>query len=412
MPVKRLAFFGSLKTMFYKTQLTKNLKLLEVFNFFGYLTFFTAVAIIYFSQVAGSYALGISIFSISQIAKAMLEVPSGIFSDTWGRKKCLVVGAVFSLLSVLFFAFGKSYLFLAIGAVFQGACYAFYSGNNDAFLYETLLGLKAKEKYQGYLGKTRSNMEMSFFVGGIMGGIISWWSFPLIMWLSIIPQLVALIIGLKLTEPRTRQQKEIDLVIHLKDVVRLFRSNIQLRRLSLIGIIGNGIGESSWHLVAAFYNSLIPTWLVSFMVSLNFLISTIGYRLSGNVLKRFKAVKLLITQEVFSRFINIIALWFPTVLSPFLMVFASVLYGPGEVAKNNLFQIEFTSKQRATLSSVISFLGSCLFVVWAMIIGIMADKFGTAKALLATQFCLIPILWVYFKYARGVKAGARQRFET
>lgn len=394
--------------MSYKIQLTKNLKLLEVFNFFGYLIFFTAVAIIYFSQVTGSYALGISIFSISQIVKAILEVPSGIFSDTWGRKKCLVVGNVFSLLSVIFFAFGKSYLFLAIGAVFRGACYAFYSGNNDALLYETLLGLKAKEKYQTYLGKTRSNMEMSFFIGGILGGIISRWSFPLIMWLSVIPQLIALIVGLKLTEPKTHQQKESNLVIHLKDIISLFKANIQLRRLSLIGIVGSGVGESSWQLVAAFYNSVMPTWLVSFMVSLNFLISTTSYRLSGNVLRRFKAIKLLITQEIFSRVINIVALVFPTILSPFMMAFASVLYGPGEVAKNDLLQVEFTNKQRATMSSLISFLGSCLFVVWAMIIGIIADKFGTAKALLTTQFCLIPVLWVYIKYAREARTTRQQ----
>src|SRR5438034_57985 len=110
----------------------RNLRLLSWFNFFFNFRLYSGVASIYFAAITHSYALAISIFSIAQIAQALFEVPTGIYSDRLGRRKCLIIGAGASVGSILCYAVGQGYALLALGAVFEGACRALFSGNNDA----------------------------------------------------------------------------------------------------------------------------------------------------------------------------------------------------------------------------------------------------------------------------------------
>jgi hypothetical protein len=217
------------------------------------------------------------------------------------------------------------------------------------------------------------------------------------MWLSVIPQVLAAILSFHLVEPPIHRGRAGTVFSHLTDALSLFKTNRQLRRLSVASILAYGISESSFQFQPVFYNMLLPLWATGWIFSLNSLFSTISYRLSGRIIARLKAINLLVYQEVYSRSINIIALAFPTALSPLLMAFSSVLFGPGEVAKNMLFQHEFTDRQRATLASITSTLRSCLYALVALLIGVAADRLGAATTLLLAQVCLLPVLWLYVK---------------
>lgn len=89
--------------------LDKNIRLLTWFNFFTDFRLYAPVAIIYFSSVTGSFALGMSIFSVSSISAAFFELPTGIFSDYIGRTKTVIAGSIAAAISVFFYALGFSY---------------------------------------------------------------------------------------------------------------------------------------------------------------------------------------------------------------------------------------------------------------------------------------------------------------
>src|SRR3990170_786556 len=133
-------------------KLLNNIRFLSWFNFLFYFRLYYAVAIIYFSQVTHSYALGISIFSIAQIVQATFEVPTGIYSDKLGRVNCLRLGAFISIVSIIFYATGLSYWILVIGAILEGISRAFLSGNNDALLYESVTESGQNTTYHKELG--------------------------------------------------------------------------------------------------------------------------------------------------------------------------------------------------------------------------------------------------------------------
>ncbi len=67
--------------------LHKNVKLLILFEFLIEFRLYSAIIVIYFAAVTGSYALAMSLLSIVMISAAVFEVPTGVFSDLVGRKK-------------------------------------------------------------------------------------------------------------------------------------------------------------------------------------------------------------------------------------------------------------------------------------------------------------------------------------
>ena len=131
----------------------KNIKLLAWFNFFTDFKLYSAITILYFTRVTGSLALGMSIFSIASIADAVFEVPTGILSDIIGRKNTIVLGALASVAYAACYALGGSFWMLALGAIFQGLSVAFYSGNNDALLHDSLKESGKEKQYHNFLGK-------------------------------------------------------------------------------------------------------------------------------------------------------------------------------------------------------------------------------------------------------------------
>ena len=86
--------------------------------------------------------------------------------------------------------------------------------------------------------------------------------------------------------------------------------------------------------------------------------------------------------------------------------FSSVLFGPGEVAKNMLFQHEFTDRPRATMASINSTLRSCLYALVALLIGVAAERLGAATTLLLAQVCLLPVLGLYVKSFQATRERA------
>ena len=386
--------------MYFKHKLKRNIKLLSLFNIFYNFRFYSVLAVIYFAQITHSYSLAASIFAIVQISQAVFEIPTGFISDKHSRSLSLKLGAFSNLLSIILYAFSNNYLFLVFGAILEGLNRAFFSGNNNALIYETLSSLKEKDNYHNEFGKINSWLELAGFISSILGGFIAFKSLSLLFKLSIIPQLIAVLLSLGFVEPKTKKYKIDNLNFHIKESFKTFKKNIKLRYLSIAEILKFSVGESTWSLQSVFYNLFLPVPVTNWVMSLNFLTSTISFRLSGKIISKFKAIKVLLYQEIYGRLLYLIALIFPSILSPFILASASITYGPSTVAHNTLFQKQLTNRQRATLSSINSFIGSCLYALMAIFIGYLADNFGITKAMLFGQICLLPIIFIYYKLSR------------
>lgn len=382
----------------------KNIRLLSWLNFFTDFKLYAPVAIIYFAQVTGSYALGMSIFSVSMIASALLEIPTGVFSDMVGRRKTVLLGSLSAIAYSVFYAIGGSFWMLAAGAVLDGLSQAFYSGNNDALLHDSLSESKNEHRYDEYLGKISSMFQAALAISAIAGSILAQWSFPLIMWLSVIPQILCFVLAYRLTEPSVHKNESGNIYVHLRDAVRNFITNKQLRLLSVSSVFGYGFGEASYQFQSAFYNTVWPVWAIGIAKTLSNLGGLISFHFSGKLLRRYKALHILVADNLYCRTVNTIATVFPGILSPVLMSTTSLFYGVTSVARSTLMQKEFTQGQRATMGSLNSFAGSLFFGVVAFLIGFAADKVSPGRALLILQGFMLANLFVYWKLFKHQKS--------
>lgn len=381
----------------YNTLMERNIKLIAFINFFTDLKLFSGILIIYFAQVTGSYALAMSLFSITSISSAIFEIPTGTFSDLIGRKKTVFFGALFATFSVIFYAIGISFWVLFVGAVLDGISRSWYSGNNDALLHDSLQEVGKKELYEHYLGKTSAMFQAALMIGAVVGSVAAQWSFPLIMWASVIPQVTCMIISMLLIEPKKYAKQHTTIFSHIKISSLHLWNNKFLRLLSLQDIISFGIGESSFQFGAAFINTVWPLWAIGFSKMISYGGAFISYWFSGKFIQKIGSYNILIIGNLYTRIANFIAYGVPTVFSPILMASSSIFYGAASVAKNSLMQKEYLQKQRATLGSLNSFVGNIFYAIFAPLLGVIADTYGPAKALIFVQFCMLSVLYINFK---------------
>ncbi len=386
--------------------MNKNIRLLTWFNFFNDFRPYNPIAIIYFAQVTGSFALGLTIFSIGSISAILFELPTGIFSDMVGRRRTILWGALMSALSLVFFAIGGSFWFLAIGAVLGGVAESLFSGNNNALLYETLDQEGQKEKYADISGKVSSMFQLGLGISALLATIFASLPLSVIMWISVIPQTLCLCIAFFLIEPKIHTEKvTTNIFHHLRDALKKFKENYTLRALSLTSMIDYGIGEVMHQLSPAFLALVWPFWALGIARSLSHAFAFLGFRYAGWIIKKVSVFKSLISGWIGSRLLVIVAVSIPTIISPILISFASFFFGFRMVALDTLMQKEFTDAQRATMGSLNRLGANLLFAIFAFGFGLFADTIGPGRSILIGEIALLLLVGVYWKLSRQVKVG-------
>ena len=82
-------------------RLRHNLPLIMLEGFFGSFRLFYPVGILVYQSLTGSFAMAMSIFAVASLALAFFEIPTGIISDKWGRKKTFIMGALSEFLAII-----------------------------------------------------------------------------------------------------------------------------------------------------------------------------------------------------------------------------------------------------------------------------------------------------------------------
>jgi len=383
---------------------SRNVKILVWQGFFIGFSLWSAIAAIYFSKISGSYVLGLSIFSIANVSGALFEIPTGVFSDLIGRKYTTMLGGLSYTLAGIFYAIGINYWWLVAGAVLGGLGRSFYSGNNDALLYDSLNKSERKEDLEKFLGHIGSAEQWALGIAALLGGILAAkFSFRLVMWLSVIPLFLCFITSWWLKEVEGFKKGEGNIYSHLKEALICFVENGKLRLLSLSSILGFGVSEAGFQFRSVFVVSLWPLWAVGIGGMLSNIGAAIGFGWSGILIKRFKAINILMFEQISSKIITLGSLLFPTVASPALMSTTSLTFGPSTVAENSLFQKEFSDKQRATMGSINSLGKSLSFAAAALILGLIADKTSPRIALIGGQILGLTSMWLTWKLYKLVK---------
>lgn len=384
-------------------KMKNNLVIMGLLNLLMDFKLYGAFAIIYYSQVAGSVALGMSIFSITMIAAAILEFPTGIIADKIGRRNTVIIGCVCSLVYSVILAITTSYYGLVAMAIFEGLERAFFSGNNDAFIYDTLKESGKENEYKTYAGKTESMYYVAGILSTILGGVVAFLgSMKMLMIISVIPRIFEVILSFRLKEVKKYSSDEENIFKQAKKVVKLVKNNKVLKVQIVADGISDGIGEATFQFRSEFYKLVWPLWAVGIPGILANVGSFFGSWFSGKVLKKWKNE----TVIIFSNFYSIVSNWISVLLnnffSPIVMVTNSIF--PTQTAKSDISQSLYKDEYRSSMGSLKSLVGSLIYGISAIVIGLLADWKGAIFALFVSQFFKFIVIILYKIIAKERKS--------
>ena len=152
----------------------RNVRLLNLLSFLTQFSPILAIWVVYLTDYREISLAQVGIMEgFFWAFKLLLEVPSGAFADRYGRRLCNVVGVVVEGSGVLAFALAGNFWLLLFSYMLWSGGIAFRSGNDDAYLYDTLAADGRQSEYGDRLGVFRALGIAAFSTGGVLGGFIA-----------------------------------------------------------------------------------------------------------------------------------------------------------------------------------------------------------------------------------------------
>ncbi len=374
----------------------RNIRLLYLHNFCEDFRPYQVIAILFFAEITGSFALGMLIHSCVMISSAVFELPTGVMSDLMGRKKTMILGSIASFFGLLLFAFANSLWMLIAGAVLQGLSRSFFSGNTEALLHDSLREMGREEDYAEVSGRARSMYQLALSISAIIGAVVAPWSFRWTVWVAVAAQLASVIVSMFFVEPRAHSHESTNVYAHVTEAFTLFFRNAKIRVLSMGSVIWNGLGETIFYFEPIFIGAIWPVWGIGVARTMDHALGWMSYWYAGRVIRRLGTMNTLLSALCLSIVLGLLAFIYPTIFSPAILVLTAIPYGLIIISQDTLMQQEFSTKQRATMGSLNSLLGSIFFGICAVLMGWIADAWSPITALLLAQIGLIVVLPLYW----------------
>ena len=161
---------------------------------------------------------GLSLLQISTIESVvigtifLMEVPTGVIADRWGRKWSIAMSVFLLMCGELLFLFSRNYgLYLIMGAI-TGTGFAFTSGAMESLIYDSLPAEKREDHMKRVMGRYNSIGQIAFFLSPLMGGLIvgnlTAERFSVAIALTVLALFIGLLMSLTLKEPVTEWHSE------------------------------------------------------------------------------------------------------------------------------------------------------------------------------------------------------------
>jgi len=370
----------------------KNLLLISLIIFLNNINLYNVVAILYYKSITNSFVLGMSIFSIVTISSAIFELPTGILSDKIGRKKTIVYGSVCSLLSAFILFIANNYFLLIIYAIISGIEFAFFSGNNDAYVYENLKMINNEKDYIKFIGKVKSMGYLAAALSGFIGAILLYFfSYKFIIGISIVPKAIQLILSLFLgviNIVKVNNKKKTEIIT--KPIKEVLRNKLLLKKVLYDGIM-ESTNESCYQFRSAFYENVWPTWAIGIPGILANIGAFISNWFSEKIIRIITRKKYWLFSHFYSIMSNITAVIINNAISPIILVSNSIFHN--DFINSEIEQKLYKDEYRASMGSIKNFIQSMLFSAFSIVLGLVADYFSIVTSFIIFQLLnIIPII--------------------
>ncbi|WP_102336258.1 MFS transporter [Salimicrobium jeotgali] len=187
----------------------RNVRFIYLYIFLAQLFFDRALWVIYLNEQGLSMTeIGI-VKALMHLSVVLLEVPTGIIADLYGRKVSLLIGNLMSIGYGTFMLIGDSFSLFGVALVTLGVSVTFQSGAEEALAYDTLKEYGQEKKYTSTFGNMIALSLISLSLAKLLGGWLADIDFSYVYAGVILSHMLALVPIYFLHEPpREKLEKQ------------------------------------------------------------------------------------------------------------------------------------------------------------------------------------------------------------
>lgn len=192
----------------HKTGSSRNLDLYPWYAAVFNAHFWMPVFFLYFLERM-DFASVLRLEAVYYFGVVLLEVPSGYFSDRFGRRRTLLLACAALLIACGLFFFGRSFGVLAAGQLCLAAGLAFNSGTDTSLHYDSLAALGREEEFDRREAVVARNVTLATGVAAIAGGAVALAGLRFAYLLSAGAAAVALVLVVLMSEPESHEKTQL-----------------------------------------------------------------------------------------------------------------------------------------------------------------------------------------------------------
>ncbi len=381
----------------------KNIPLLYAFSFFDQFMIVIALWVPYLAAQGISMRQFMELQAVFAIVIVCGEVPSGLLSDQWGRRKTLLLGSVLKAISFSLLPLWSSYEGFLFYHLTMGIALSMISGGDVALLYDSHLAAGG-EKAGGMalLANAKLAAQIGATASALLGGVVVALSYGHLLWANAVLSWIPLLLVLSITEPPAAPDRGKKPSAEFKEVLSTTLVGDAATRLAFLNLVASGAGGLVMFWVNQKYwqASGVPLALFGVLLAVYSLIFGFAGKAAAPGTARFGQRPLLAAAGV----LPIIACFgmasFLGWGGILLGTLGQVGRGLGGVLFLNALNEKISSAFRATVISMANLGTRGLFALLGPLVGYGIDRWGVPSVLwamgslflIAFVFLLLPLV--------------------
>ncbi len=313
--------------------------------------------------------------SIFHITSLTFEIPSGVISDVFGRRKTMVAGRVMAIISSLLMIVSRGFFTIALSIAVNALSYNLASGTREALAYDSLKEAGIEKEYDKFAATDLMIYQIFSSVGTLLAGFALFLGYKRAYMVDAIVGAVTVLIALSLADVRTKLQSVSSASERFKKVISESACFIRSNRKARLIILFNSLIGAVDILILFFLQARLPGMgLSNFWLGPVLFVMGMGAAIGAKVTeffpeKRYKKIAIIATVGVMIAFASIFTgNYYLMIIGGFIGAFSDNFV---QVRTDILLNTMIPSDQRATLMSVNSFAFSMVMIVLSPIFGMI-----------------------------------------
>lgn len=351
-------------------------------------TYFVPIIVLFFQDLGLSYSQIFWIFTIGAVFSFVVEIPTGIFADVYGKRRGILISKFLIFISFLFFAIAKDFYTLLFANLVYELGKSFRSGTETAYVFSYLKSHKYAPGYTIVKAKQKFYARISESIATALGGYIAYkFGFSMVFYVASLPALLNFIQTITWQKLDECQQAK---KIYLRDNIIFARDSFKesflrpgLRSIILnTALFGTAVVSLDKFIQPYMKDVGIDLQYFGIIYSAALLALAFLARYSANLEEKFGALRVVNYLSIFSFVpVLILALGLSNFWGIILFFIVLTVENIRSPIANSIFYEQVSDKNRATMGSILELFKSSSRLIFLPLVGHLADWYSISWAL-------------------------------